>query len=138
MTNATTTVLYLSVPLVLLTVLPFGWLRSRMVFLAVGIPIFLVVATLVFAGLFASGMAAGHGGGDSGGWGGFGPLVLWVLLGGILLVCGALVRPSAREAEAPGVAETKLSTLKEAQAAHQNQIAQQDGAGQPPTHSEFE
>ncbi len=129
MTNATITVLLLSLPLVLITALPFGWLRSRKVFLIVGIPIFLIVAVLVFAGLFASQMAAGHGGGGSGGWDRFDPLILWVVLGVMLLVGGVQFRPRAKDAESTCVVQTKLSTLREAQVGKQNEIAQQGADG---------
>ncbi len=125
MTNATSTVLVLAIPLVLLAILPFGWLRSRLVFLALGVPIFLIVALLVFAGLFASGMSAGHGSGDSGGWDGFSPLLLWMIIGGSLLFGGTLGRPATKEAEQADQEKPKLPTLREAQAAHQNPIAQQ-------------
>jgi hypothetical protein len=136
MTNATSTVLVLATPLVLLAILPFGWLRSRLVFLALGIPIFLIVAILVFAGLFASGMAAGHGSGDSGGWDGFYPLLLWLVVGGFLLFGGVLGRPACRQPERTDPEETKLPTMREAQATDQNPNAQQAGSsngGQRPS-----
>jgi hypothetical protein len=129
MTNATITVFLLSLPLVLLTVLPFGWLRSRMVFLIVGVPIFLIVAVLVFAGLFASQMAAGHGGGGAGGWDRFDPLMLWAALGGTLLVGGALLRRRTKDEEATDVVQTKLPTLREVQFGKQKENAPQGTIG---------
>jgi len=129
MTNATITVFLLSLPLVLLTVLPFGWLRSRMVFLIVGIPIFLIVAVLVFAGLFASQMAAGHGVGGAGGWDRFDPLILWAALGSTLLIGGALLRPRATNEESTDIVQPKLPTLREAQMGKQKENAPQGTMG---------
>ena len=133
MTNATSTVLILAIPLGLLAMLPFGWLRSRLVFLALGVPVFLIATLLIFAGLFASGMAAGHGSGGSGGWDGFDPLLLWIVIGGVLLFGGLLVRPPSKKPERANLKEPKLPTLREAQAADQNPIAQQGVGGQPAT-----
>ena len=135
MSNAYSTVLLLAIPLAIMTVFQFGWLRSTVFYLVAGGLLSLAIAILIIAGMGASAMAAGHGGGGSGGWDGSAPLVLHGIVSVVLLLLGAIARPEATmRSRTEPTAPVKLRTLREAQDT-KNQ-AEQGVAPQSATRSE--
>ena len=130
MSNATSTTLIFALPLLLLMSLLIGPFKRRSVFLALGVPSYILIGLLLIAASGASQMAAGHGGGGSGGWEGWRPLPLWCAIGFPILVVGFAIRPkdSSIHDEAPSI-EADFPALREV--AEQNKNAEQaDGGNQ--------
>ena len=130
MSNATSTTLVFALPLLFLMGLVIGPFKRRSVFLALGVPIHILIGLLLIAVSGASQMAAGHGGGGSGGWEGWWPLPLWCAIGFPMLVVGFAIRPKGLSVhEEASTTEAYFPSLREV--AEQNQHAEQaDGSNQ--------
>lgn len=130
MSNATSTTLVFALPLLLLMGLVIGPFKRRSVFMALGVPSYILIGLLLIVASGASQMAAGHGSGGSGGWEGWWPLPLWCAIGFPILVVGFFIRPklSSIHDENSSV-EAHFPSLREV--AEQNQNAEQaDGGNQ--------
>lgn len=116
MTNATSTTLVLAIPLLLLAITLFGILKSRAVFLVMGVFLFFAIAVLLTAGSFASQIAVGHGSSKTSGWENWSPLPLWAIIGPSILLIGTLIRPKKyQEPPVHQELETRLPTMRESQ-----------------------
>ena len=92
MSNATSTAILLAIPVFLVTVAPFGFLKNRLVYIVATMVMMVIGSALLLAAGFASQMAVGTGSGGSGGWEGWWPFPLWLLIGFSLLAVGVLIR----------------------------------------------
>ena len=86
------TILLFGIPLILCTVLPFGFLRGWAVYLVFAFVLFLAELALIVYATGMSQMAAGFGSSDSSPWDGNGPIIMCAVFGASMIFLGLLLR----------------------------------------------
>ena len=86
------TILLFGIPLILCTVLPFGFLRGWVVYLVLAIVLFLAELALIVYATGMSQMAAGFGSSEPSEWDDNGPIITCAIFGILMIFLGLLLR----------------------------------------------
>lgn len=92
--------LIFGLPLLLLTISPFGWLKSRMVYLILAVLLLIAQEILFLFGVIASTMSKmGAGAHGPTYWDGFGPLILLAGFSFFIITFGCFIRAPKSESK---------------------------------------